>query len=396
MSVHVGADKLTDLHTMLRDRVPSSVWSGDLIDATRASGVEIIELAGGPIGLLPDHVLDAGAKAARVGGREPTLGNRVLIEAIGAKLERENMIGVGQSGVVVTNGAMHGLFLVLHAYLSAGDEVLIPAPGFFLDGLVRQVGGVPVCVPTSEASGYHVDFERLQAAVTHRTRAVMLINPGNPTGAVWSSDELDRLAAFAQKNDLLVIADEAYERFVFDGRAHLSLGAWPEVSERTLTVHSFTKSYGLRASRIGYVAGGSKLIEPVVGALDWTSLACNPVSQAMAYAALTGPQEWLSNAAAEIEGNRNVVEALVASSTHITAARPEGGTFVFLRVLSDDIDVESFCWQLITSAGVPVVPGGAFAGGTDYRRHIRLPIGGNPKSVTRAVGEILRLAGEHR
>ena len=202
---------------------------------------------------------------------------------------------------------MQAVACTLQAYIEPGDQVVMLGPGFFVHYLISFYGGEPRVVLCREEDGYHLDVDRLSAAITDRTKMLLLINPGNPTGVVYTTDELRQIAELAESHDLLVISDEAYERFVYDGNVHISIASLPGMDRRTLTVHSFTKCYGLRAGRIGYAAGDEDLVAPVAKAFEWATLTGNPASQAMAWAALAGPQDWIEDGMRALVDNRDLI-----------------------------------------------------------------------------------------
>ena len=238
-------------------------------------------------------------------------------------------------------------------------------PGFFVHYLISFYGGEPRVVLCREEDGYHLDVDRLGAAITDRTKALLLINPGNPTGVVYTNEELQEIAELAESHDLLVISDEAYERFVYDGNVHISIASLPGMARRTLTVHSFTKCYGLRAGRIGYAAGHEELVGPVAKAFEWATLTGNPASQAMARAALVGPQDWIEDGMRELLDNRDLIRRRVRESELISTVVPQGATFYYLNFSRLGVGEEEFCSHLLARYGVPTVPGASFAGGDD-------------------------------
>ena len=233
--------------------MPSTIWSQDIAAVAKRRGADVISLAGGITDPLPPHVVEAGQAALAADRRPHSRGEARLREAISEKLLRDNDVSVDpESGVVVTNGAMQAVACTLQAYLHPGDQVLMLGPGFFVHYLIGFFGGEPRVVLCREQDGYRLDIDRLRAAITDRTKALLFINPVNPTGVVFTLEELQEIARLAESHDLLVISDEAYERFVYDGNVHTSIASLPGMDRRTLTIHSFTKCYGLarRAHRL--------------------------------------------------------------------------------------------------------------------------------------------------
>ncbi len=364
-------------------RVPSTVWSAEMAEAYARRGVDVVRIAGGPLGPLPIHIIEAGKTALATGRRAPSRGDPDLLNAISDKLRIENRIMADpEFEIVVTNGAMQALHCALQAFVSPGDQVMMFGPAFFVHHLITLVGGEPQILLCHEDDEFHIDPDRLETAISERTTVLILINPGNPTGAVYSRDELAKIADIVESRNLLVISDEAYEKFTYDGNLHTSFASLPGMERRTLTVHSFTKCYGLRGARIGYVAGNRDLITPVLKVFEWSALACNPVSQAMAEAALTGSQDWLDQALRDFNVNRQLIWQSLYGSSSLSARLPEGATFFYLKIAGLDIGSNEFCEYLLGRHGVPTVPGTAFAGGNALPdSYLRVPFGGTEQTI---------------
>lgn len=368
-------------------RVPSTVWAVDMADSYAQQGVDIVQLAGGPLSPLPHHIIEAGQMAVADDEKPPSRGAGRLLQAISEKLESENgVLARPQNEIVVANGAMQALYCSMLAHTEGGDQVAMFGPGFFVHHLITLTGGEPLIIPCSEEDEFHVDLTRLVDSITPRTKILLLINPVNPTGAVFTAKELTAIAEIAQARDLLVIADEAYEKFVYDDHKHISIASLPGMRDRTLTVHSFTKCYGLRSSRVGYVTGPESLIRPILKVFEWSTLTCNPVSQAMAHAALTGPQNWLESAYDQFKDNRMAISEALEGSYALSAVLPEGATFFYVNISVPDVDSHSFCRYLLANYGVPTVPGSEFAGAAGMPdRYLRLPFGGDGDAIGRAI-----------
>ena len=379
--------RLISTATGATPRVPSTIWAQDIAAVAKRRGVDVISLAGGITDPLPPHVVEAGQAALAADRRPHSRGEARLREAISEKLSRDNDLPVDPgSGVVVTNGAMQAVACALQAYIEPGDEVVMLGPGFFVHHLISFYGAEPRVVPCREEDGYHVDVDRLRAAITDRTKILLLINPGNPTGVVYSVQELQEIAGLAETHDLLVISDEAYERFVYDGNEHVSIASLPGVARRTVTIHSFTKCYGLRAGRIGYAAGHEELIAPVAKAFEWATLTGNPASQAMAWAALVGPQDWIEEGMQSLLDNRDLIRGRLEESDLISTVVPQGATFYYLNFSRLGVGEEEFCRHLLARFGVPTVPGASFAGGEMQEGcFLRLPFGGTTDIIERAI-----------
>ena len=348
----------------------------------------MVHLAGGMIGPLPPHIVEAGQAALASDVRSHSRGKARLREAISEKLRHDNGVSADpEAGIVVTNGAMQALSCALQAYIDPGDQVVMLGPGFFLHYLITFHGGEPRFVLCREEDDYRLDVDRLRSTLTERTKALILINPVNPTGVVFTNEELQEIAELAESHGLLVISDEAYERFVYDDNVHISFASLPGMDRRTLTIHSFTKCYGLRGARIGYAAGNRELVDPVAKVFEWATLTCNPSSQAMAWAALVGPQDWFKKELRGFVDNRDLIQRRLQESNMISAVNPQGASFFYLNFRQLGIGSREFCGHLLSRYGVPTVPGTSFAGGEMQDDcYLRLPFGGTAETIERVVG----------
>ena len=279
-------------------------------------------------------------------------------------------------------GAKHTLFNMAVAVLDPGDEVLMPSPYWVsYPEQVRLVGGVPVEVPTREATGFDLDPERLAAAVTTRTKAVVLNSPNNPTGAVFSGEALGAVARLAVDADLLVVSDECYEALTFEGR-HVSIATLgPDVKARTLVINTCSKAYAMTGWRIGYAAGPRALIRAMTDVQSQMTSNPSSVAQWAAVEALAGPQDEVRAMAAEFDRRRHLIVDGLNRLPGVICARPKGAFYAFANVsglfgrrwtsaagttrLGSSVDVATF---LLEEARVAVVPGLDF--GSDA--HVRL------------------------
>ncbi|MYW91899.1 pyridoxal phosphate-dependent aminotransferase [Amycolatopsis rubida] len=357
--------------------------------ADRARVLPGIPMPGVPALPMPEHVLDAVRHAAgRVRPRQ-SWGTPELRRAIAEHLGGQSGLAVDPDReLLVTHGAQQGMSVVLRALLATGDEVLVPAPTYFFDGMVRMAGARPVYVPGRPEHGWATDVDGLRGAVTPATRAILLCNPNNPTGHTPSRDELSAVLALASEHGLLVLADESYARYVHSGPGYapqqLLRGEWPEL----VTVTSLSKNYAFTQWRIGYVHAPAHLAERVHRAFEWDAINVGDVPQAAACAVLSGPQDWLDVVFASFRQRRDQLCAAL-DAAGLPVVRPDSGIFVFpdLSVLGRrGRDLE----DLLLRAGIPGVAGDAFQGpGT----HARLLYGGAEADLAEAGKRLAALAG---
>ncbi len=346
-----------------------------LIDRLRQAGRAIIDLAvGEPHFATPAPVIEATKNAldARRTRYGPVNGLTELRSRLAAHFN-----GYGAENILVTNGSKQALFMIFQALCNPGDEVIIPIP--FWVSFVEQVklaGGTPVFVHTQK---YQLDSDAVQQAITPRTKAILINSPNNPSGAVYPLKELRSIARLAAEHDLFIVADEAYESFVYDGEEHISLHEIETGRERTIVTRSFSKTYGMTGFRIGYVAATA----PVIAALSriQSHLSGNVCTFAQ-YGALGIPSlddDWLMARQAEMQRKRDI--AFSYASRIFKCMKPKGAFYLFpdvSAVLKPGQTARDLADHLLTEAGVAVVPGEAFG----MPEHLRISFAVSEEHLT--------------
>jgi aspartate aminotransferase len=368
----------------------------------KRAGVDVIGLgAGEPDFDTPDHVKDAAIKAILDGETKYTNvdGTPELKAAVVAKFKRDNGLDYTPAQVSVNVGGKHSLFNALVATLDAGDEVIVPAPYWVsYPDVVQFAGATPVIVPAGAEHNYKLTPALLEAAITPRTKWLILNSPSNPTGAAYSADELRALGAVLERHEhVWIFADDMYEHITYDSFAFATIAqVCPSLYPRTLTVNGCSKAYAMTGWRIGFAAGAQWLIK-AMGKLQSQSTS-NPcsIAQAAAVAALTGPQDFLAERAAAFQSRRDLVVAMLNQTRGITCQRPEGAFYVYPdvsgligtttpagAVIASDEDLVTY---LLTEAKVAVVPGNAFGLSPAFR----LSYATSEEVLTEACGRIQR------
>jgi aspartate aminotransferase len=350
----------------------------------RARGVDVISFgAGEPDFDTPERIKAAAAEAMRRGQTKYTEvgGIPELRAAVCAKLRRDNGLVYEPADVLVSVGAKHTLFNVVMALLDPGDEVLVPSPYWVsYPEQARLLGGVPVEVPTAEATGFDLDPARLAGAVTPRTRLIVLNSPNNPTGAVFSPGVLEAVARLAVERGLWIVSDECYEALTYEGR-HVSIASLgPEVKARTIVVNTCSKAYAMTGWRIGYAAGPREVIRAMTDVQSQVTSNPSSIAQWAAVEALTGPQDEVAKMAGEFDRRRRLIVGGLNALPGVRCVMPKGAFYAFANVgglfgrtwrrpdgalvLKSSVDVTAF---LLEAARVAVVPGKDF--GSDA--HVR-------------------------
>lgn len=364
--------------TQTADRVAALTPSLTLaIDAKakklKADGLDICGFgAGEPDFDTPQPIKDAAAEALRAGFTKytPSAGIPELRAAIAAKLERENGVRYQPSQIIVNCGAKHSCYNAILATCNPGDEVIIPAPYWLsYPEMVKLAGATPVIVPTQEANGFKITPDEFCNAMTPATKMIILNSPGNPTGAVYSREELLALAAVALEEDILMLSDEIYEKITYDGAVCTSLASLsPQIYNLTITINGFSKAYAMTGWRLGYVAAP----QPIATAIDaiQSHSTSNPTSFAQkgALAALTGDQSCIGEMVKAFAERRAVMYEQLTRIAGITCVKPAGAFYMLPNISAFGLDSTTFCSRLLDEQNVACVPGIAF--GSDA--HIRL------------------------
>lgn len=341
--------------------------------ALRAAGRDVILLSSGELDFeTPSHVVEAADRAARSVpvGYTNIDGAVDLKEAIARKLLRENGISCGLEHILVGNGSKQIMFNALMATVSPGDEVIVPAPYWasYID-LAMFAEATPVIANTAQASGWKLTPDVLERAIAPRTRWLIINNPVNPTGGIYSAAELEALAVVLRRHpQVLVMSDDLYEHIVFDGAEFATMAsAAPDLAERTLTINGVSKSFAMMGWRIGYGAGPAALIANMLKVQSQSTSNASTVSQAAAKAALDGPQDELGRRRKILTAARDKVVKAVAAIPGLAMESPQGTFYAFIscadllkqkgavaRGFKSDRDVAGF---LLEEGNVVVLPG---------------------------------------
>jgi aspartate aminotransferase len=357
--------------------------------AMRREGIDVCSFsAGEPDFETPSHIRQAAVDALNSGKTRygPAAGEPALREAIARKLQRDNGLTYAPENILVTNGGKHSLYNLMMALLDPGDEVIIPAP-FWVSypEMVKLADGCPVIIQTTAEAGYKVTPAQLRAAVTPKTKLVVLNSPSNPTGMVYSPDEIRALAQVIEQEDLLVVSDEIYEKLLYDGAEHLSIGSIsPEMQARTIVSNGFAKAYAMTGWRVGYLAAPLDLIKAATTIQSHgTSNVCT-FAQYGAIAALEGSQDCVQEMLRAFEQRRQVIVEQVRSIPGLTCLRPDGAFYVLVDIGDTGLPSLEFCSRLLEEMHVAAVPGVAF--GVD--RCVRLSYATDMATIEQGIGRL--------
>ena len=326
-----------------------------------------------------DHIREAAIKSIRDGLVDKyTVGYGIapLREAIVQKVRRDNKVDCNVENVIVTHGGIEALMSVFLALLNPQDEVLILTPDYashITQTRIARHGGRPVFVSLDETKeGFVLDPQKIEAAITPDTKAILVCNPCNPTGKVYTMQELKEIARIALKYNLFIISDEIYEYFLYDKKKHISIGSFKEVADRCISIFGVSKTYAMTGWRIGYIVANKKLSDQIFKIHDSLVTCPTAVSQYAALAAITGPQDNVEYYLKEFTKRKKIVMDALKKTNKVTCVVPEGAYYAFPKFKSP-IDDYDFAVRAMRNAKVAVVPGSAFGLGGEH--HIRISYG---------------------
>jgi len=340
--------------------------------AMKAAGEDVVGFgAGEPDFDTPDHIKMAAVKALADGFTKytPSSGIPELREAIAAKFKRENGLIYKPSQIIVSNGGKHSCYNVILATCEEGDEVIIPAPYWLsYPEMVKLAGATPVILETSDQTEFKVTPDQLRSAITSKTRLFILNSPSNPTGSVYTPDEIKALGDVCVEKGVLIMSDEIYEHLLYDGAVHRSVASFSSAHfEHTIVVHGFAKAWSMTGWRLGFLAAP----EPIAKAIDavQSHSTSNPTSFAQrgGVAAISGPQDHLPRWLAEYAKRRTRAWEMLNAMPGVSCVNSKGAFYLFPNIRRTGLKSAEFCARLLEQEKVAAVPGIAF-GADDYIR----------------------------
>ncbi len=335
----------------------------------KAEGIDVCGFAGGePDFDTPDHIKAAAKEALDAGMTKytPNAGIPELRSAIAEKLLADNGLAYEPSQVIVSCGAKHSCMNAILATCDPGDEVIIPAPYWLsYPEMVRIAGATPVIVQTTAENGWKITPQQFAEAMSPRTKMIIINTPGNPTGAVYTREELAALGEVALEEDILILSDEIYEKLVYDDAQHVSIASLSEeLYNLTITVNGFSKAYSMTGWRLGYLAA-PKGTATAINSLQ-SHMTSNPTSFAQmgALAALKGDQQIIEDMRMEFDIRRQYMLSRLEAMPRLSVVRPRGAFYVLTDISKTGLKSQNFADSLLSKANVAVIPGAAF--GADH------------------------------
>jgi len=355
-----------DLASRVSELTPSLTLSIDSkAKALRAEGVDVYSFgAGEPDFDTPEHIKAAAIEALNAGFTKytPSSGTPELRAAISEKFKRDNGLEYKPSEIIVSNGAKQSCFNAIMAVCGEGDEVIIPAP-FWLSypEMVRLAGAEPVIVQTTAENDWKMTPQQFEEAMSPRTKMVIINSPGNPTGAVYSKEELRAIVEVAADEEITILSDEIYECLTYDGAEHVSIASLtPEARDLTITVNGFSKAYAMTGWRLGYLGAPEKIAKAIDSMQSHATSGPCSFAQKGGLAALTGSQQCVADMREEFNIRREYMFERLSAIHNVSAVKPKGAFYMLADISKLGMTSTNFADRLLSKANVAVVPGIAF------------------------------------
>ncbi|WP_223593526.1 pyridoxal phosphate-dependent aminotransferase [Neobacillus bataviensis] len=360
----------------------------------KEKGEDVIGLgAGEPDFNTPQHILDAAVESMNEGYTKytPSAGLPALKKAIIKKFEQDQGLTYKPNEIIVGNGAKHALYTLFQVILNDGDEVIIPTPYWVsYPEQVKLAGGVPVYIEGSEENQFKITPEQLIKAITKKTKAVIINSPSNPTGVLYTAEELLELGKICLKENILIVSDEIYEKLVYGGVKHISIAELsPELKEQTIVINGVSKSHSMTGWRIGYAAGNKEIIEAMTNLASHSTSNPTTTAQYASIAAYNGPQEPVEEMRQAFEKRLEIIYDKLVAIPGFTCVKPQGAFYLYPNVkaaaeMTGFDQVDDFVEALLVEAKVAVIPGSGF--GTPD--NIRLSYATSLEQLEKAVARI--------
>ncbi len=374
------------------------------VNEMKANGINVVGFgAGEPDFNTPEHIREAAIKAINDGFTRytPASGTKELKAAVAEKFRRENNLSYGIENIVISNGAKHSLMNALGVILNPGDEVIIPTPCWVsYPEMVKLNDGVPVLLKASEEEGFVVSAEKIKSAITDKTRAVIINTPSNPTGMIYSEEELRKIADLCVEKNIYVISDEIYEHLIYDGGKHVSIASFNDkIKDLTIIINGVSKTFAMTGWRIGYTASNATLAKAMGSVQSHATSNPNSIAQKATEAALNGSMGTVLAMRSEFEKRRTYMVNRINTLNGVSCLMPQGAFYVMMNIKNlfgksingkTITDSGSFAEILLDEALVSVVPCKDF----DSDEHVRWSYATSMENIKEGLDRLERFLGK--
>lgn len=352
-----------------------SIAVAEKAEALKKEGKKVIDLSWGEPDLkTPEHIINAGIEALKKGYTRYTNSRGIieLREAIAKKLKNENnVIYDPKTEIIVTPGGKQAILYALMAFINKDDEVLLMDPSWLsYEDMINLCEGRAIYVPTHASENFKINPDEIKKRITPKTKAIIINNPCNPTGMALDKNDLEEIAKIAISNNLIVISDEIYEKILFDGRKFISMAEIEGMRERTILINGFSKSYAMTGLRIAYIAAPKNIVSNMIKLQQHSASSASSVSQYMALAALTGPQDFLDKLNQVYEKRRDYFDLKIKQIPGLSWVKPQGTFYGMMNTSSFAKNSFEASNLLLDKFCIATVPGSAF--GPSGEHHVRM------------------------
>ena len=377
----------------LSNRTHEVEWSGIRIMFALADQIpDVVNLGiGQPDFDTPEFIRDAAKQALDDGYTRypPAKGFEDVRRAIARKLKRENnIIADPDTDIYVAVGAMQVIFNICLHLLNKGDEVIVIDPGYDYYSQIRLFGGIPVSVVALESNRFKVDPDDIKAAITDKTKLMIINTPSNPTGAILDETILRAIAQLAMEHDLIVLSDEPYEHILFDGHQHISIGSFDGMAERTISAFTLSKSYAMTGWRVGYTVAPAAIIDEMEKLMEHMVSGVTAVAQRAALAAIEAPPDCIGEMVKTYDQRRHVVYEGLNAIDGIQCLKPQSTFYAFPNISSFGLSSWDFAKYLVKEHKVALVPGSIF--GKAGEGYVRLSFAASAEQLKEGIARIER------
>ncbi|MDP3142816.1 MAG: pyridoxal phosphate-dependent aminotransferase [Candidatus Omnitrophota bacterium] len=338
----------------------------------RQEGFDVVSFsAGEPDFDTPEFIKESAINAIRLGFTKytPSTGIPELKQAISLKFQKDNGLSYSPSQIIVSCGAKHSLYNVIQVLVDRGEEVILPSPYWvsYIE-MIRLAEGKPVILKTLPPDNFKINIKNLERAINSRSKLLILNSPSNPTGCVYTKDELLQIAQVCVKHKIFVLSDEIYEKLIYDGQEHISIGSLnEEIYKLTITVNGVSKTFSMTGWRIGYLGGPVEIAQAIANLQDHSTSNPTSISQKAALTALEAPSEWTDKLRDEFSKRRNCLLECLGKIPGLSYIKPQGAFYVFCNIGKTGLRSDEFAKRLLDEEKVALIPGSGF-GADDFVR----------------------------